>query len=255
MVMKNTELVFGIHTVKMLLHQTPERVLELYVQKGRADANFQGLIQVAVEQDIAITELERHKLDALATGQNHQGIVAKTRQAGKQYSEADLEKLLNNLREPAFLLILDGVQDPHNLGACLRSANAAGVHIVLAPQDKSVGLTPVARKIACGAAEVTPFIQVTNLARTLRYLKERGIWLFGTADDADANLYEADLKGAIAIVLGAEGKGLRRLTKELCDYIIAIPMAGSVSSLNVSVATGVCLYEAVRQRMTPTAKK
>jgi len=246
--MKNLELIFGIHTIKTLLQEAPHKVLELYVQKGRNDPGFQELIKLAARQDISIAELERHKLDALVAGQNHQGIVAKTQQSGQQYIEADLEKLLDNLTVPPFLLILDGVQDPHNLGACLRTANAAGVHIVIAPQDRSVGLTPVARKIACGAAEITPFIQVTNLARTLGYLKERGIWLYGTADDANANLYETNLQGPIAFVLGAEGKGLRRLTKELCDYIIAIPMAGAVSSLNVSVATGVCLYEALRQR-------
>jgi 23S rRNA (guanosine2251-2'-O)-methyltransferase len=246
--MKNFEFIFGIHTIKTLLHQAPHKILELYVQKGRVDAGFQELIEMAAAQDISLFELERHKLDGLVAGQNHQGIVAKTQQLERQYVEADLERLLNELTSPPFLLVLDGVQDPHNLGACLRSANAAGVHIVIAPQDRSVGLTPIARKTACGAAEITPFIQVTNLARTLRYLKERGIWLYGTADDVSLNLYETDLRGAIALILGAEGKGLRRLTKELCDYIIAIPMAGSVSSLNVSVATGVCLFEAVRQR-------
>ncbi len=246
--MKKIELIFGIHTVTTVLQKAPDTILELYVQKGRMDINFQKLTQFALANDISVVELERHKLDALVSGQNHQGIVAKSR-TSMQYSEADLKHLLSNLTEPPFLLVLDGIQDPHNLGACLRSANAAGAHMVIAPHDKAVGLTPVARKIACGAAEITPFIQVTNLARTLNYLKELGIWLYGTADNATHSLYETDLKGPIAFVLGAEGKGVRRLTRELCDYSIAIPMLGAVSSLNVSVAAGVCLYEAVRQRL------
>ncbi len=245
--MKKFQFIFGIHTVKALLQQAPHQIIELYVQKGRHDADFQQLIQMANAQGLSIAELARHKLDGLVSNQNHQGIVAKSYQIAHN-SQTNLESLLDSLTEPAFLLILDGIQDPHNLGACLRSANAAGVHAVLAPCDKSVGLTPVARKIACGAAEVTPFIQVTNLARTLADLKARGIWLYGMADDAQQNLYETNLKGPLALVLGAEGKGLRRLTKESCDYRVAIPMAGTVSSLNVSVATGICLYEALRQR-------
>lgn len=245
--MKNTELIFGIHPIKTFLQQAPHKVLELYLQKGRYDSNFREIFELATQEGLSIRELERQKLDNLAPNQIHQGVVARIQQ-GQSFVEADLARLLDDLTRPAFLLILDGVQDPHNLGACLRSANAAGVQLVIAPQDKSVGLTPAARKTACGAAEVTPFIQVTNLARTIRYLKERGIWLYGTADDAQQNLYQAKLQGAIALVLGAEGKGLRHLTKELCDYIISIPMFGSVSSLNVSVATGICLYEAVRQR-------
>jgi len=201
----------------------------------------------AEQQGISVNALDRNKLDQLANNEQHQGIVAKCR-LSKRFTENDLNYLLDQITESPFLLILDEVQDPHNLGACLRTANGAGVHIVIAPQDRSAGLTPVARKVACGAAEETPFIQVTNLARTLRQLKERGIWLYGAADEAQNNIYQTDLKGPIALVLGSEGKGLRRLTREHCDYLISIPMLGAVSSLNVSVATGVCLYEAVRQR-------
>ena len=163
--------------------------------------------------------------------------------------EADLFALLDKLKEPPFLLILDTVQDPHNLGACLRTADAAGVHCVIAPKDRSVGLTDAVRRVACGGAESIPFVQVTNLARTMRELKEAGVWLVGTADEAESTIHETDLRGPLAIVMGAEEKGMRRLTGELCDFRVRIPMGGSVECLNVSVAAGVCLFEAVRQRI------
>ncbi len=166
-----------------------------------------------------------------------------------QKTTNDLFALLDRLEEPPFLLILDNIQDPHNLGACLRSADGAGVHAVIAPKDRAVSLTPAVRSVASGAAEFMPFIAVTNVARTIDQLKERNIWVVGTADEADRPLYEADLTGPLALVMGSEGKGLRRLTREHCDFLVSIPMAGSVESLNVSVATGVCLYEAVRQRL------
>lgn len=169
-------------------------------------------------------------------------------------NEDDLFDILDSLKEPPFLLILDGVQDPHNLGACLRSADAAGVHAVIAPKDRAVSLTDTVRKIACGAAEHVPFVTVTNLARTLKELKEAGLWLVGTADGAEQSLYDIDLTGPLALVMGAEGKGLRRLTREHCDFLVHIPMAGSVECLNVSVATGVCLFEAVRQRRRTSQK-
>jgi len=162
--------------------------------------------------------------------------------------ESDLFAMLDKLSEPAFLLILDGVQDPHNLGACLRTAEAAGVHVVLAPKDRSVAVTETVRKVACGGAERVPFVQITNLARVMDQLKEAGLWLVGTSDRAERTVYDLDLSGPLAIVMGSEGKGLRRLTAEKCDFLAQIPMSGSVESLNVSVATGVCLYEAVRQR-------
>jgi 23S rRNA (guanosine2251-2'-O)-methyltransferase len=245
--MLKEELVFGFHAVNAVLQQSPHRVLQLYTQKEREDQQLKKVIELATDQGIAHQVLLRAKLDAMVPDCRHQGVVARCRVV-LTHTENDLEKLLNELTTPAFLLILDGVQDPHNLGACLRSANAAGVHAVIAPHDRSVGLTPVARKVACGAAESTPFIQVTNLARTLEWLKERGVWLYGTADDAKKSLFQMDLRGPIALVLGAEEKGLRRLTRETCDEMLFIPMAGSVSSLNVSVATGVCLFEVVRQR-------
>lgn len=244
--MKLDELVYGIHAVAALLNTKADNILELYVQQGRHDHRVQEIIQKANAQHIAWQEMPRKKLDELVEGQ-HQGVIAKCRKM-QQWVEADIESILSQLSVPPFVLILDEVQDPHNLGACLRSANAAGVHLVIAPKDNSVGITPVVRKVASGAADVTPFIQVTNLARTLKDLKEQGIWLYGAAGEAETSIYQTDLKGPIALILGAEGKGMRRLTQELCDYLISIPMLGTVESLNVSVATGICLFEAVRQR-------
>lgn len=244
--MTTDDLIYGIHAVTALLNTHPENIIELYFQQDRQDQKIQQIMQMVKNLRIKYRELPRKKLDELVNAQ-HQGIIAHCRKA-KLYNETDIEILLKGLESPPFLLILDEVQDPHNLGACLRSANAAGVHMVIAPKDNSVGLTPAVRKVASGAADVTPFIQVTNLARTLRSLKEQGIWLYGTAGEATSSLYNQNLTGPLGIVLGAEGKGLRRLTAELCDYLISIPMFGSVESLNVSVATGICLFEAVRQR-------
>ncbi len=187
----------------------------------------------------------------------HQGVVAETlnlpvhgdASRPNLWQEADLLRAVEEKAGPVLILVLDGVTDPHNLGACLRSADAAGVDAVVVPKDKSADLTPVSRKVACGAAEVVPFVRVTNLARTLQALKERGVWLFGTAGEAEKSIYDSDLTLSMALVMGAEGNGLRRLTREQCDYLVRLPMAGSVSSLNVSVATGICLFEAVRQRL------
>ncbi|STQ78534.1 23S rRNA (guanosine-2'-O-)-methyltransferase RlmB [Hafnia alvei] len=189
----------------------------------------------------------RQWLDEKVEGAVHQGIIARVRE-GRQYQENDLPALLENLEQPPFLLILDGVTDPHNLGACLRSADAAGVHAVIVPRDRSAQLNATAKKVACGAAETVPLIRVTNLARTMRFLQEQNVWIVGTAGEADHNLYQSKMTGPMALVMGAEGDGMRRLTREHCDELISIPMAGSVSSLNVSVATGICLFEAVRQR-------
>ena len=177
----------------------------------------------------------------------HQGVVARCR-AVTVWQEDDLDQLLDGLSVPPLLLVLDGVQDPHNLGACLRSADAAGVHAVIAPRDRAVGLTPVVRKVASGAAETVPFIQVTNLARTLRTLKDKGLWTVGADAEGDGDVFSADLRGPTVLVMGAEGQGMRRLTREHCDLLVRIPMQGTVESLNVSVATGICLFEAVRQR-------
>lgn len=243
------ELIFGLHSVQALLKSAPQRVQEIYLLQGRNDQRLQKVVASAQINNIPCKLVNRAKLDELVGDENHQGVIAFC-EPGETYDEAYLFAMLERLDVPAFLLILDGVTDPHNLGACMRSAEAAGVQAVIAPKDKSAGLTPVARKVACGAAEVLPFIPVTNLARTLKKLQEKGIWLFGAAGEADRSLYETSLTGPIAILMGAEGDGLRRLTQETCDQLMKIPMAGTVSSLNVSVATGICLFEAVRQRLS-----
>lgn len=243
------DFVFGIHAVAALLTRSPERVAALRVMEGRSDKRMQQLLADAERSGIAIERVERAELDKLDV--RHQGVVAQLVHQ-LEYQEADLETIVRRSPNP-LLLILDGVTDPHNLGACLRSADAAGVDAVIAPRDKAAGLTPVVRKVACGAAEVIPLIQVTNLARTLKSLQAMGVWIVGTAGEADTLIYEQDLSGPIAIAMGAEGSGLRRLTREYCDFLVKLPMAGSVSSLNVSVATGVCLFEAVRQRRASVA--
>ena len=252
MTMKPPLYIYGIHAVEALLKKTPERVQELFIQEGRIDLRVQNITQLAKQAKITVQTASRQALDDRLGQAVHQGVLVRVSNP-PQYAEADLMVLLDSLHEPAFLLILDGVQDPHNLGACLRSANAAGVHAVIIPKDKSASLTPAVHKVAAGAAEVTPLIQITNLARVLRDLKERGVWIYGASDAANKTIYQADLQGPLALVLGAEGSGLRRLTAEHCDQLLRIPMLGTVSSLNVSVATGVCLFEALRQR-APTFK-
>jgi len=240
------EIVFGIHAVTNVLKRSPERIKEMFVQQGRDDERLQGLFSLAKENGIHVQVVKKHFLDENAEG-NHQGVAVKAKPVQVK-NEVELYKQLDQLNEPAFILILDSITDPHNLGACLRTADAAGVHAVIAPKDKAVGINATVSKVACGAAETVPFYQVTNLARTMKEFQDRGIWLYGTAGEASESVYSTDLKGPIAIVMGAEGKGLRRLTRESCDHLINVPMAGDVSSLNVSVAAGVCLFEAVRQR-------
>lgn len=240
------EIIYGIHAVKALLERDPQRFLEVFVLKGRDDRRLQPVIAELEAQGIVIQVANRQWLDKQADDAVHQGIVAKVKE-GRKYQENDLPAMLDNLETP-FLLILDGVTDPHNLGACLRNADGAGVHAVIVPRDRSAQLNATVKKVACGAAETVPVISVTNLARTMRLLQERNIWIVGTAGEADHTLYQSKLTGPLALVMGAEGEGMRRLTREHCDELISIPMAGSVSSLNVSVATGVCLFEAVRQR-------
>lgn len=241
-----SEIIYGIHAVKALLDNDPQRFLEVFVLKGRDDRRLQPLIAELEATGMVIQVASRQWLDDKVEGAVHQGIVARVRE-GRQYQENDLPALLASVATP-FLLVLDGVTDPHNLGACLRSADAAGVHAVIVPRDRSAQLNATAKKVACGAAENVPLIRVTNLARTLRLLQELNIWIVGTAGEADHTLYQSKLNGPLALVMGAEGEGMRRLTREHCDELISIPMAGTVSSLNVSVATGVCLFEAVRQR-------
>jgi 23S rRNA (guanosine2251-2'-O)-methyltransferase len=238
--------VVGLHAVKSAL-QKPGEAKELLVESKRRDGRITEILALAETAGIPCHRLPGKALDERVDGENHQGVALRVRQRQTQ-DEPYLKALLKRIDVPPFLLILDGVQDPHNLGACLRSADGAGVHAVVAPRDRSATLTPTVRKVASGAAETVPFIQVANLARTLKWLKGEGIWLIGTAGEASQSLYQADLRGALAIVMGGEGKGLRRLTREQCDSLVRLPMAGSVESLNVSVASGISLYEAVRQR-------
>lgn len=243
-----SENIYGIHAVKSFLDRTPERIIEVFVLKGRDDKRLQPLLNELHNLGISVQFLNRQSLDNKANGEVHQGIIARV-QPAKELNENDLDVILANKQNP-FLLVLDGVTDPHNLGACLRTADAAGVDAVIVPKDKSAQLTSIARKVACGAAEVVPLIRVTNLARTLRDIQQNhNVWIVGTAGEASETIYQTKLTGALALVMGAEGDGMRRLTRECCDQLISIPMAGSVSSLNVSVATGVCLFEILRQRL------
>lgn len=240
------EWIYGIHSVQTLLKTAADRVSEIWVQKNRSDQRLSKACDLAEAQGIGLQWVTKDVLDGIAPG-NHQGIAALAR-PGQVKDEKFLQSLLEDLQQTPLLLVLDGVTDPHNLGACLRSADAAGVQAVIAPKDRSVGITATVQKVACGAAETVPYIVVTNLARTLRQLQEQGLWLVGTSGDAESTVYQADLSGPTALVMGAEGSGLRRLTREACDMLVKLPMAGSVESLNVSVASGVCLFEAVRQR-------
>ncbi|QJD70347.1 23S rRNA (guanosine(2251)-2'-O)-methyltransferase RlmB [Marinobacterium sp. LSUCC0821] len=242
------EMVFGIHAVTTLLSRDPERVKKLFVVQGRLDQKIESILDLAAGQGISVERVNKNRLDDRVQGV-HQGVVAEVKPM-PQLGDKELDNLLDQISGTPLLLVLDGVTDPHNLGACLRTADAAGVHAVIAPRDKSAPLNATASKVACGAAEAIPYFQVTNLSRTLTQLQERGIWIVGTAGEADATIYQSDLKGPLALVMGAEGKGMRRLTRENCDLLINIPMAGEVSSLNVSVATGVTLFEIVRQRLS-----
>lgn len=241
-----SEVIFGIHAVQALLERDPQRFQQVWILKGRDDRRLQPLIAALEAQGIVIQVATRQWLDSKVEGAVHQGIIAQVK-PGRHYQEGDLPDLLASIESP-LLLILDGVTDPHNLGACLRSADAAGVHAVIVPKDRSAQLNATAKKVASGAAENVPLIRVTNLARTMRLLQEYHIWIVGTAGEATHDLWESKMTGPLALVMGAEGEGMRRLTREHCDDLIRLPMAGSVSSLNVSVATGICLFEAVRQR-------
>jgi 23S rRNA (guanosine2251-2'-O)-methyltransferase len=250
----NTQYIFGLHAVTALIEKHPERIIRLLYAEQRGDKKMEALLSLARQQDVDVTQASRAELDGVTHDGNHQGVAALCEKA-KNFSERDLAAMLEDLSSPALLLILDGVQDPHNLGACFRSADAAGVLAIIAPKDKSASITPVVSKVASGAAETIPFIQVTNLARTLDQLKELGVWIYGAAGEADSTIYQTDFTGHIAIVMGSEGEGLRRLTREKCDGLVKIPMTGSVESLNVSVATGVILFEVVRQRLQPVKRK
>jgi len=241
--------IFGMHAVFSLLENNRDNIEEVLLQDNyKKNKNLTSIFNIAKEYQIRITVAPRKQLDDLCSKANHQGVVCLTSEPQKQYSENDLESILDNIEGQPFLLILDQITDPHNLGACLRTAAAAGVQAVIAPKDGSASLTPVVAKISCGAADTLPYIQVTNLSRTMKMLQARGIWITGTSLDTDTSIYDADFKGAIAIVIGSEGSGMRRLVKENCDFLVKIPIPGEMESLNASVATGVCLFEAVRQR-------
>lgn len=246
--MTEEAIVFGLHAVRTLLQQHPQRASLLLLQKGREDARTAELLQLAQAAGIRVEWRDAAELTKLSGGDRHQGACVNVRPAAA-LGEGALDELLDKMAPPPFLLVLDGVQDPHNLGACLRTADAAGVNAVIVPRDRAAGLSPTVRKVASGAAESVPLIQVVNLSRTLRWLKERDVWIVGTDDQAPKTIYDSDLRGPLALVLGAEGAGLRRLTKENCDALVGIPMQGVVESLNVSVAAGVVLFEAKRQRV------
>lgn len=248
---KFENIIFGTHAVMSVLNNSPSQVKEIYLLKTGSDKKSQQLLQIAHQNKIKCHFYEKKKFEETfkLQGKTHQGIVAEV-ELPKALNDNDLKDLLDEARDNPFLiLILDGVTDPHNLGACLRSADAFGVDAVIVPKDKSVGITATVAKVACGALQTVPFFQVTNLARCIERLKQIGVWLYGAAGESENNLYQLNLTGPVGIIMGAEGKGLRRLTREKCDGLFAIPMLGTVESLNVSVATGICLSESVRQRL------
>ena len=243
--MSSAKVLFGFHAVGVRLKTAPGSVLEVYADPSRKDARMRQFLVRAQEAGVRVIEADSLRIAKLAGTHNHQGVAARVEPVKQTHS---LDDLLDGISGPPLLLVLDSVTDPHNLGACLRVADGAGAHAVIAPKDHAVGVNATVAKVASGAAETVPYFMVTNLARTLGELKERSIWCIGASDDAPKTLYQADLKGAVALVLGAEGGGMRQLTRKSCDELVSIPMRGAVESLNVSVAAGVCLYEAVRQR-------
>lgn len=244
------QMLAGFHAVQARIRHAADTIKELYVENARRDKRMQNFIAQAEQAGLRLLFVEKQRLDAMAKGVKHQGLIA---MATEVKLTLDLDNLLDELEDlgvKPLLLILDSVTDPHNLGACLRTADAAGAHAVIAPKDRAVGLNATVRRVACGAAETLPYITVTNLARTMRQLRERDIWLVGTDDQAENSIHQVDGHRGMAWVMGAEGEGMRRLTRETCDELVSIPMLGSVESLNVSVASAVCLYETLRQRQT-----
>ncbi len=242
-------LVFGIHVAKRILENAPEDVLEIFVLDARDDKRMQELLKLAKRHNLSVNMVTKKQLDNWIPDSTHQGVALRIRPKSL-LTEDDLPLLYEKAQNKPLFLILDGVQDPHNLGACMRSAEALGATALILPRDKSAKITPIVRKVASGAAEILPVVQVSNLARALQQLKDMGVWVMGASVESSQTLFQADLKGAVALVLGAEGHGLRRLTAELCDMLISIPMVGSVESLNVSVTAGIFLYEAMRNRHT-----
>jgi 23S rRNA (guanosine2251-2'-O)-methyltransferase len=237
--------IFGFHAVTARLRHEASSVEEIYVDAARHDRRMGDLLRTAKEANVRIIQADDGRLSAMVGTRRHQGVVAN---AAPLALARNLDELLDAVEGPPLILLLDGITDPHNLGACLRVADGAGAHAVIVPKDRAVGLNATAAKVASGAAETVPYITVTNLARTMRELQERDIWITGTTDDAEKSVFEADFTGGTALVMGSEGEGMRRLTRENCDLLVSLPMLGAVESLNVSVASGICLYEARRQR-------
>jgi 23S rRNA (guanosine2251-2'-O)-methyltransferase len=254
--MSSPKVLYGFHAVGVRLKTAPQSIVEIYFDAARRDARMRQFVEKAQQAGVRMIEADGVRLAKLAGSHGHQGVAARVQALQQVHS---LDELLENLeaanadlapeeRDPPLILVLDGVTDPHNLGACLRVADGAGAHAVIAPKDHAAGINATVAKVASGAAETVPYFMVTNLARTLNELKERNIWIIGTSDAAEQDLYAVDLQGPVALVLGAEGQGMRQLTAKTCDQLVSIPMHGAVESLNVSVASGVCLYEALRQR-------
>ena len=243
--MSSPKVLFGFHAVGVRLKTAPRSIIEIYFEPTRRDARMRQFIERATEAGVRLIEADGMRLAKLAGSHGHQGVAARVEPLAQTHS---LDDLLDTIEGPPLLLVLDGVTDPHNLGACLRVADGAGAHAVIAPKDHAVGINATVAKVASGASETVPYFMVTNLARTLNELKERSIWCIGTSDGTTKTIYQADLKIPVALVMGAEGEGMRQLTRKTCDELVGIPMRGAVESLNVSVASGVCLYEALRQR-------
>ena len=259
--MSSSKVLFGFHALGVRLKTAPQSIIEIYFEPTRRDARMRQFIDKVNESGVRLIESDGVRIAKLCGSHGHQGVAARVHEMAQVHS---LDELLENLeaanaelppeqRIQPLILVLDGVTDPHNLGACLRVADGAGVHAVIAPKDHAAGINATVAKVASGAAETVPYFMVTNLARTLNELKERNIWVIGTSDVATKTLYQTDLTGPVALVLGAEGDGMRQLTAKTCDQLVSIPMRGAVESLNVSVASGVCLYEAVRQRLAVSA--
>ena len=246
--MSSPKVLFGFHAVGVRLKTAPQSVVEVYFESTRRDARMRQFLERARESGVRLIEADSLRIAKLAGSHGHQGVAARVQELPQVHSLDELLEGLEAAGTVPLLLVLDGITDPHNLGACLRVADGAGAHAVIAPKDHAAGINATVAKVASGAAETMPYFMVTNLARTLGELKERNIWIIGTSDDAPKTLYQVDLKGPVALVLGAEGDGMRQLTRKTCDELVSIPMAGAVESLNVSVASGVCLYEALRQR-------
>ena len=244
--MSSPKVLFGFHAITVRLKTAPESIVEIHVEADRRDARMRQFLQRAREAGAKFVESDSERLNRLAGTPRHQGVVARVNAVQMPHS---LDEVMEAVEGPALVLVLDGVTDPHNLGACLRVADGAGAHAVIAPKDHAVGLNATVAKVASGAAETVPYLMVTNLARSLNELKERDLWVVGTSDDAERTLYDVDFTRPVALVLGAEGDGMRQLTRKTCDELVNIPMHGAVESLNVSVASGVCLYEALRQRL------